>query len=61
MVLGRCLRLLQLTENENLTGRQALTKLATEINHPDPQATIEFGSGILLELKAKGAIIGALK
>lgn len=53
-------RLLQLTENESLTGRQALTQLASDINHPDLQAIIEFGLDILQGLKAQGAIIGTL-
>ncbi len=54
-------RLLQLTENENLTGRQALIQLANEINHPDMQAIIEFGLDILQGLKTQGAIIGSIK
>lgn len=54
-------KLLQLTNNENMTGRQALTKLAMEINHPDLQAIIDFGYEILQGLKAQGAIIGSIK
>lgn len=53
-------RLLQLTENESLTGQQALTQLASEIHHPDPQVIIEFGLDILQALKTQGAIIGTL-
>ena len=53
-------RLLQLTENQTLTGRLALIQLAREINHPDVQAIIEFGLDIMQGLKAQGAIIGAL-
>ena len=54
-------RLLQLTENEAMTGRQALAKLASEINHSDLLAIIEYGLDILQGLKAQGAIIGSLK
>ena len=54
-------RLLQLIKDESLTGKQALTALAGEINHPDLQAITEFGTDILRELKLQGAIIGTLK
>lgn len=51
-------RLLQLIKDESLTGKQALTALSGEINHPDLQAIIEFGTDTLRELKLQGAIIG---
>ena len=54
-------RLLQLTENEAMTGLQALAKLASEINHSDLLAIIEYGLDVLQGLKAQGAIIGSLK
>lgn len=50
-------RLLQLTEHENLTSKQALSKLAAEINHPNTQAVIEFGLDMLRGLKAQGAVL----
>ncbi len=54
-------RLLQLIQNDNLTGQQALTELASEIHHPDLKLIIEFGLSTLYALKAQGAIIGTFK
>ena len=51
--------LLNLIDTENLTGKQALTRLAEEINHPDTDAIIAFGAGILNDLAEQQAIIGS--
>lgn len=53
-------RLLGILQTENLTGRQALEKIAAEMAHPDPQAIVAFGRTILADLQAQGAILGAL-
>lgn len=54
-------RLLAILQTGSVTGRQALEKIATEMAHPDPQAIIEFGLPILLDLKTQGAILGVLR
>lgn len=52
-------QLLQLTLQNKLTGEQALTQLATDIQHPDTNAVIQFGAEILKDLAAQDAIIGS--
>lgn len=51
-------RLISLLQNAPLTGRQALTLLAKELQHPQPESIIEFGLSILEDLRSQGAIIG---
>jgi uncharacterized protein len=53
-------RLLAILQAGNVTGRQALEKIAIETTHPDPSAIIQFGQAILADLKAQGAILGTL-
>lgn len=52
-------RLLQLIKEHDLTGEQALTQLAKEIEHPDVSMIIQFGLGILTDLANQQAIIGS--
>jgi hypothetical protein len=54
-------RLLGLLQTGNLTGKQALEQVAAEMQHPDPQAVIQFGADLLEDLKRQGAIWGTLK
>jgi hypothetical protein len=54
-------QLLQLIQQNKLTGEQALTQLATDIQHPDTNAVIQFGGEILAELARQQAIIGSSK
>lgn len=54
-------RLLYLIHADKLTGRQALTRLAKEINHPDTEAIVQFGKAILEDLAEQEAIIGSVK
>jgi len=54
-------RLLSLILEEKLTGRQALTRLAVEINHPDIETVVHFGTSILNDLAKQEAIIGSVK
>ncbi len=54
-------RLLQLIDADNLTGQQALTLLAKEINHPDVAVITQFGLEILTDLTHQKAIIGSQK
>lgn len=51
-------RLLSLLQATSFTGRQALEQIAEEIKHPDPEAMMEFGRFVLVDLKQQGAILG---
>ena len=51
-------RLLEIFREESLSGREALLKLATEINHPNPEALLQFGLDLLLQLRSKEIICG---
>jgi len=44
---------------EGFTGKQALTSLAEQMQHPEPNAIIEFGHGVLQDLMAQEAILGS--
>jgi hypothetical protein len=44
---------------KGLTGKQALTSLAEQIQHPQPNVLLEFGHGLLLDLLAQKAILGS--
>lgn len=50
--------LLQMSK-EGITGIQALTSLAEQIQHPDPNVIIEFGHGVLQDLMQQQAILGS--
>lgn len=43
---------------EPTTGRQALLRLAGELNHPDPQLLVAFGAGLLGDLLQQGIVLG---
>jgi len=51
-------RLISLLLNEAIAGEQALTLLAKELQHPQPESIIQFGLTILEDLKNQGVIIG---
>ena len=51
-------RLISLLQNEKISGKQALTLLAKELQHPQPESIIEFGLSILEDLRNQGVIIG---
>jgi hypothetical protein len=51
-------RLLELLQGGASTCKQALLGLAEDLAHPDPEAIVHFGSDILQDLKAQGAILG---
>jgi len=51
-------RLVQLLQGEIPSGRIALEQIARELQHPDPDAVITFGAGILDHLRQQGAILG---
>lgn len=53
-------QLIQLLQTGEHTGRAALTQIARALGHPDTAQVIAFGSGILQELRERGAILGAI-
>ena len=52
-------QLLQLLEKNDMTGEQALMRLAASIQHPNVDAVIAFGAEILSDLADQQAIIGS--
>jgi uncharacterized protein len=54
-------QLLSLIDENNMTGKQALMRLAEELHHPDVNAMIQFGLEILHDLANQQAIIGSSK
>lgn len=52
-------QLLQLIENNETTGEQALVSLAESIQHPNVEAVTAFGAEILNDLAKQQAIIGS--
>lgn len=57
-VTYRLISLLQ--QEQSYTGKQALTFIANELHHPDPEKIILFGQEILEALKSQGIILGSL-
>ena len=53
-------QLLNLIETNELTGRQALIRLAADMQHPNKDAIVQFGVEILADLTNQQAIIGSL-
>jgi len=51
-------KLLTLLKAGELTAEQALAMLAEELKHPQPQIIMQFGLGVLLDLKNQGIIVG---
>ncbi len=51
-------RLLALFREEHLSGREALLRLASELKHPKPEALLQFGHDLLLQLHDKDIICG---
>lgn len=51
-------RLLTLCQQESMPAEQALKLLAEELKHPQPALIMQFGLGILEDLKGQGVILG---
>lgn len=51
-------RLVDLLQNNKLSGEKALQQIAEELQHPEPQVVLQGGLDILRELRAAGAILG---
>ena len=52
-------QLLRLIKKNNMTGKQALARIAEDIKHSDADALIQFGAEILSDLAKQEAIIGS--
>ena len=52
-------QLLNIIKENKMTGKQALTRLAEEIAHPDVAVIITFGKEILADLANQQAIVGS--
>lgn len=52
-------RLIDLLAAEALSGRQAILRLAGELNYPDPQPLLGFGSRLLADLRQQGIVLGS--
>ena len=50
--------LVLLSEDDSLTGEQALRRLATQMQHPDPESIVSFGRQLLSQLQDRGVILG---
>ena len=53
-------QLLSLIQNNPLTGKQALRRLAEDMNYQDKNAIIAFGTEILADLAKQQAIVGSV-
>lgn len=51
-------RLLQLVAGRRRTGQQVLERIARELKHPDPNAVVVDGAGLLQGLLQRGIILG---
>ncbi len=54
-------RLLALIKEKNMTGEQALINIALAMQHPNPEAIINFGAEILADLAKQQAVVGSTK
>jgi hypothetical protein len=52
-------RLIELLAPGTLSGRAALSTIAGELRHPDPEALIRFGNDQLAQLHGQGIILGS--
>jgi hypothetical protein len=51
--------LLKLIKNNTFTGRQALLQIAEVLQHPQPEAIVQFGKAILEDLMQQDAVVGS--
>lgn len=52
-------RLVTLLQEDGHSGREACTRIATELHHPSPDVLLGHGAGILNQLRLAGAILGS--
>lgn len=50
-----------LKHNNGQNGRQLLTDIAEQLQHPQPDVVLEGGAQILRDLKARGVVLGTCK
>lgn len=50
-------QLLRLIESQPMTGEQALSQLAEQLQHPDPQQLLKFGAALLQQLVAQQVLV----
>ncbi|NEX16929.1 MAG: DUF2063 domain-containing protein [Halochromatium sp.] len=55
-VTQRLLQLLQ--EPDQLSGLESLKRIATELQHPEPEQVIRFGAGLLDDLRQRHILLG---
>ena len=51
-------RLIEVLQQSRLGGREALSRIAAEIGHPQPDTMIDAGHQLLRELSLSGAVVG---
>lgn len=51
-------RLIELMQNNSVTGRELLHRIADELNHPNPVAILDFGTNLLNEFQDLDIIAG---
>jgi hypothetical protein len=54
-------RLIELLRQQATTGKQALTMIANELQHLQPESVMQFGLEILNDLRTQGIIIGVYR
>jgi hypothetical protein len=54
-------RLIDILSAHQLTGMQALSQLANEIQHPDLDSLLQFGAALLTDLHQQSCILGVCK
>ncbi|OIR06632.1 hypothetical protein GALL_112390 [mine drainage metagenome] len=51
-------KLIELLQQEAMTSEHALTMIASELKHPQPEIIIQFGLEMLEQLRSQGVILG---
>lgn len=59
VVTARLIELMQ--RDEGVTGRGLLTRIANEMNHPNPDVVVDGGAEIFQQLAERGIVIGATR
>lgn len=54
-------QLIALLQTGNMTGKQALTQISSELGHSEPDAVLQFGLEILEDFKRQDIILGVHK
>jgi uncharacterized protein len=60
IVTARLLELLADSAAPPASGRDALLRIAAELDHPQPEAVVEAGAAILADLRARDVLLGTL-